>query len=328
MNKKTEQANLKQLILEYNRKPVLSPAFDKLLDAYIKSGKYMSVERLQVLRNDIVQNLVEYANKYKISNVCVGMSGGVDSALTASLFRDAGYHVIGVTMPINQIEDETDRGIETCHALGIDHRHIDLTEAYEDILKQQYKLDASLISNDHSSKIRKGNIRARLRMITLYNLAGASQGFVASTDNFSELAAGFWTLHGDVGDVSPIQSLSKSWEVPALAEMQGVPDSVVFAVPTDGLGISSSDEAQFGFSYLEFDLALFKILENMDGVEFEQSAADIAGFKNVEDKLIVHDVISRIKGTTYKRYNPYNLKHTFEKDRYDQLEKLDNQLRR
>jgi len=325
---KNEQANLKRLILDYNRKPSLSPAFDKLLDTYIKSGKYMSVERLQVLRNDIVQNLVEYANKYKISNVCVGMSGGIDSALTASLFRDAGYHVIGVTMPINQIEDETDRGIETCHALGIDHRHIDLTEAYEDILKQQYKLDASLISDDHSSKIRKGNIRARLRMITLYNLAGASQGFVASTDNFSELAAGFWTLHGDVGDVSPIQSLSKSWEVPALAEMQGVPDSVVFAVPTDGLGISSSDEAQFGFSYLEFDLALFKILENMDGVEFEQSAADIAGFMNVEDKLIVHDVISRIKGTTYKRYNPYNLKHTFEKDRYDQLEKLDNQLRR
>ena len=200
----------------------------------------MSIERLQVLRNDIVQHLVNYANKYKISNVCVGISGGIDSALTASLFRDAGYHVIGVTMPINQIEDETDRGIETCHALGIDHRHIDLTEAYEQVLTQQFKLDAGLISSDYSSKIRKGNIRARLRMITLYNLAGASQGFVASTDNFSELAAGFWTLHGDVGDVSPIQSLSKSWEVPALAELQGVPDSVVFAVPTDGLGISSS----------------------------------------------------------------------------------------
>ena len=326
MNK--EQLNLKKLILDYNRKPLLSPAFEKLLDGYVKSGKYMSVEKLQVLRNDIVQNLVEYANKYKISNVCIGLSGGIDSALTASLFRDAGYHVIGVTMPINQIEDETDRGVETAHALGIDHRHIDLTQAYEDIIKQQYKIDASLISNDYSSKIRKGNIRARLRMITLYNLAGASQGLVASTDNFSELAAGFWTLHGDVGDVSPIQALSKSWEVPALAEMQGVPDSVVFAVPTDGLGISSSDEAQFGFSYLEFDLALFKILENMDGVEFEQSAADIAGFKSVDDKLIVQEVINRIKGTTYKRYNPYNLKHTFEKDRYDLLDKLDNQLRR
>ena len=327
MNKK-EIAQLKNVILEYNRKPNLSPAFDKLLDSYIKDGKYMSIERLQVLRNDIVQHLVNYANKYKISNVCVGISGGIDSALTASLFRDAGYHVIGVTMPINQIEDETDRGIETCHALGIDHRHIDLTEAYEQVLTQQFKLDAGLISSDYSSKIRKGNIRARLRMITLYNLAGASQGFVASTDNFSELAAGFWTLHGDVGDVSPIQSLSKSWEVPALAELQGVPDSVVFAVPTDGLGISSSDEAQFGFSYLEFDLALFKLLENVDGVEFENVISDIAGFKDAKDKLIVEDVADRIRGTTYKRFNPYNLKHTFEKDRYDLLEKLDNQLRR
>ena len=157
MNKKTEYANIKKLILDYNRKPVLSPAFDKLLDSYIKSGKYMSVEKLQVLRNAIIQNLVDYANRYKISNVCVGLSGGIDSALTASLFRDAGYHVIGVTMPINQIEDETDRGIETCHALGIDHRHIDLTEAYEQVLTQQFKLDAGLISSDYSSKIRKGN---------------------------------------------------------------------------------------------------------------------------------------------------------------------------
>ena len=213
-------------------------------------------------------------------------------------------------------------------ALGIDHRHIDLTEAYEQVIKQEFKLDAGLINKSVDSRIRKGNIRARLRMITLYNLAGASQGFVASTDNFSELAAGFWTLHGDVGDVSPIQSLSKSWEVPALAEMQGVPDSVVFAVPTDGLGVSSSDEDQFGFSYLEFDLALFKVLENVDGVEFENVVSDIVGFKDAKDKLIVDRVIDRIKGTTYKRFNPYNLKHTFEKDRYDLLEKLDNQLRR
>ena len=327
MNKK-EIAQLKNVILEYNRKPELSPAFDKLLDGYIKDGKYMSIEKLQVLRNDIIQQLVSYANTYKISNVCVGISGGIDSALTASLFRDAGYHVIGVTMPINQIEEETDRGIETCQALGIDHRHIDLTEAYEQVIKQEFKLDAGLINKSVDSRIRKGNIRARLRMITLYNLAGASQGFVASTDNFSELAAGFWTLHGDVGDVSPIQSLSKSWEVPALAEMQGVPDSVVFAVPTDGLGVSSSDEDQFGFSYLEFDLALFKVLENVDGVEFENVVSDIVGFKDAKDKLIVDRVVDRIKGTTYKRFNPYNLKHTFEKDRYDLLEKLDNQLRR
>jgi len=73
---------------------------------------------------------------------------------------------------------------------------------------------------------------------------------------------------------------------------------------------------------------LFKLLENMDGVEFEQSAADVAGFKDARDKVIVEEVANRIRNTTYKRYNPYNLKHTFEKDRYDLLDKLDNQLRR
>ena len=60
---KNEQANLKKLILDYNRKPVLSTAFDKLLDSYIKSGKYMSVEKLQILRNDLVQNLVNYMTR-------------------------------------------------------------------------------------------------------------------------------------------------------------------------------------------------------------------------------------------------------------------------
>ena len=66
----------------------------------------------------------------------------------------------------------------------------------------------------------------------------------------------------------------------------------------------------------------------MDGVEFEHSAADVAGFKDVKDKLIVESVANRIRITTYKRFNPFNLKHTFEKDRYDLLDKLDNQLRR
>jgi hypothetical protein len=66
----------------------------------------------------------------------------------------------------------------------------------------------------------------------------------------------------------------------------------------------------------------------MDGVEFEQSAADVAGFKDIKDKLIVDSVANRIRSTTYKRFNPFNLTHTFEKDRYDLLDKLDNQLRR
>jgi nicotinamide-nucleotide amidase len=154
-------------------------------------------------------------------------------------------------------------------------------------------------------------------MITLYDLASAKGGLVASTDNFSELAAGFWTLHGDVGDVSPIQAMTKSWEIPALAEALGVPQSIVEAVPTDGLGIANGDEDQFGFSYLEFDIALFTLMRG--GVDMEKL--------NEQDKAIVQAVADRVRSTTYKRANPFNLVHPFDGSRYEDLEQLDIYLR-
>jgi len=149
-------------------------------------------------------------------------------------------------------------------------------------------------------------------------LANKNNGFVASTDNFSELSAGFWTLHGDVGDVAPIQSLTKSWEVPALAEYLGIPQSIVEAVPTDGLGIANGDEDQFGFSYLEFDIALFSLMRG--GVELDRL--------DDTDRKIVDAVTERVRGTTYKRFNPLNLDHPLYPDRFDDLSNLDIYLRR
>jgi len=210
-------------------------------------------------------------------------------------------------MPIHQNPEETARGKELCEALGIDSLEKDLTEVFDFV-------SANITDDD---KIRQGNIRARLRMITLYDLASAKGGCVASTDNFSELAAGFWTLHGDVGDVSPIQALSKSWEVPALAEALGVPQSIVEAVPTDGLGIANGDEDQFGFSYLEFDLALFKLMRG--GIDLDTLTE--------EDKKIVQAVADRVRSTTYKRANPFNLTHPLDASRYEDLEQLDIYLR-
>jgi nicotinamide-nucleotide amidase len=243
------------------------------------------------------------------------MSGGLDSALTASLYKSAGYHVIGVTLPIHQTPDETDRGIEAIKALGLDHKHIDLTQAYDNLVGFYQTDAADFTDNDRYTLIRKGNIRARLRMITLYNLASKHKGFVASTDNFSELAAGFWTLHGDVGDVAPIQSLTKSWEVPAMAELQGVPKSTINAVPTDGLGIANGDEDQFGFSYLEFDIALFVLIKNLSLEGADEN-----------DIKIIDNVKQRVRNTAFKRANPYNLPHPMFSVRFAELENLDTML--
>ena len=306
-------------IIRLNRNPELSPWFKTRMRELISYGIYHN--QIPQLAHNIADELRSYTEQYSVNTVILGMSGGIDSAVTAALFKNAGWRVVGVTLPIEQNPAETARGIEACKALDIEHRNIDLSTAYRDMVARYTNgaqpLDPELTDLTEDAAKRRGNIRARLRMITLYNLASKEHGIVASTDNFSELAAGFWTLHGGVGDVSPIQAMTKSWEVPALAEHLGVPQSIVEAVPTDGLGIANGDEDQFGFSYLEFDIALFTLMRG--GVELDKLTDS--------DRKIVEAVADRVRSTTYKRANPFNLDHPLDSRRYDDLAQLDIYLR-
>ena len=299
----------------------LSNWFDSTLDELIDQGVYPDLNTLEDTGRKLVSGLIAYSKKFNIHTVALGMSGGVDSALTAALFRRAGWNVIGLTMPIHQKQEETDRGVEACKELGIKHKHVDLTKSYDDLLKSVKAHDPAIMNTDQS--LRRGNLRVRLRMMTVYNEASANKGLVGSTDNFSELAAGFWTLHGDVGDVAPIQSLLKSWEVPKLAEIYGVPESTVFAKPTDGLGISDGDEDQFGFSYLEFDIVLMKLCQNP-----QLSREDMLDYLGApaSDLAKVNKILDRIKGSTFKRSNPYNLAHPLQTNRYGGLSNIDTGL--
>lgn len=316
---------IKQEILRYSRQENMQPLsswFENALDELIAQDVYTDVNSLEDTGRKLVSGLISYAKKYNIHTVVLGMSGGVDSALTAALFRAAGWRVIGVTMPIHQNPEETQRGIEACKVLKLNHIHVDLTQTYEDLLASVRDYDLKIDESENA--IRRGNLRVRSRMMTVYNIAGMEKGLVGSTDNFSELAAGFWTLHGDVGDLAPIQSLLKSWEVPKLAEIYGVPESTVFAKPTDGLGISDGDEDQFGFSYLEFDTVLMKLCQ----LNKDMNRDELISYLAVPDTDLpkVNRILDRIKHSTFKRSNPYNLEHPLQRNRYVGLRAVDSSL--
>ena len=325
-------SDLKANILDLSRQSriaPLSPWFEQQLDAQIERGTYLPIAKVQDVGEQIVQDLGLYRAQTSVRTVVLGMSGGVDSALTAALFKAAGWRVIGLTLPIHQNADETERGIEACAALGIEHIHKDLSGLYDAALVDMADVDPGLVndSTDRATNTRRGNVRARLRMITLYNLAARHAGVVASTDNYSELCAGFWTLHGDVGDLAPIQSLLKSWDVPALARVSGVPEKTWRATPTDGLAIlQGGDEAQLGCTYLEWDLMVNAIQHAM--VTHPSDLDALVGgalVRGERAKEVLGLVFRRMRGNWYKRMSPVMLRHAFEK-RYDQLEAMDSRL--
>lgn len=307
------ELTLREEILDISRQNKigqLSPWFSNQLDIQIKKEWFVKADDLRSdVLDPIVTRLTTYRTAAGVDTVVLGVSGGVDSALTATLFKRAGWKVIGYALPINQDPKETERGVEACKALGIEYHIIDLSKLYEAALEEIGEFDSGLLNNNSKAeKIRHGNIRARLRMITLYNMASARGGLVASTDNFSELGAGFWTIHGDVGDVSPIQGLNKSWEVPMLSKLVGVPEATWRATPTDGLGIDDGDEAQLGCSYLEWDLAVNYLMQAGASAKLCELSHDAHAF------AVIGKILQRMRGSWFKRMNPYTFEHPTDKN--------------
>ena len=208
----------------------------------------------------IINWLKEYATNAKVNGFVVGVSGGIDSALTSTLCAKTGLPTLCVEMPIHQAESQVSRAEEHIAQLkkrfkNVSETRVDLTSTFED-----FKTEVPVVNDQAKVDLSLANTRARLRMTALYYLAGINELLVAGTGNkVEDFGVGFYTKYGDGGvDLSPIADLMKS-EVYELAAFLNVPNSIQKAAPTDGLfGDSRTDEDQIGASYDELEWAMKK----------------------------------------------------------------------
>lgn len=251
-------------------------------------------ETMRRLAEGIRERMYNYVSTSKLQSLVLGISGGIDSTLCAALLQPVcdrlNIPLIGrsITIETNKPE-EIDRSIAVGEAFCHDFAHLDITETFFANKKLLVSYDDS-----HLSKLRQGNMKARMRMMVLYDLAQLHRGMVISTDNYTEYLTGFWTLHGDVGDYAPVQHLWKT-EIYNLAnyllgeetpEQQSAMQSSIDATPLDGLGISASDCEQLGVeNYFEAD-RLF------------------AAYFQGDESLREHVLIKRYYASEFKRHNP------------------------
>ncbi len=208
--------------------------------------------------NHIVDWLKDYAINAKVNGFVIGISGGIDSAVTSTLCAKTGLDLLCIEMPIHQAESHVTRAQEHIEQLKkrfpkVKDTRTDLTPIFE-----EFKTEVSLEGNQETVDMALANTRARLRMTTLYYHAGLLGLLVAGTGNkVEDFGVGFYTKYGDGGvDLSPIADLLKS-EVYEIGAYLEVPESIMNAAPSDGLfGDTRSDEDQIGASYPELEWAM------------------------------------------------------------------------
>ena len=236
-------------------------------------SKISSIQAEKV-NTHIVSWLKTYAENAKVNGFVVGISGGVDSAVTSTLCAQTGMAVLCVEMPIHQAPSHVIRGREHIEQLkkrfpNVSNVEVDLTTVFEN-----FKNIVPIVSDLNKVNLSLANTRARLRMTTLYYLAGIHGFLVAGTGNkVEDFGVGFYTKYGDGGvDLSPIADLLKS-DVYILGKYLQIPNSILEASPTDGLfGDDRTDEDQLGASYDELEWAMLekdrgKVSENFSGRE-------------------------------------------------------------
>jgi len=245
---------------------------------------------LQTVKERLVSGIKSEFAQAGFSKAVLGLSGGIDSALAAFLVAEAigSENLICVKMPYksSSAASLTDADL-VLNKLGIKGLTVDITNAVDAFI--------GLTGADEST-LRLGNVMARCRMITLFDISAHENALVIGTSNKTELFLGYGTLWGDLASiVNPLGRLFKS-EVRELSRFVGVPEPVITKAPSADLSEGQTDEGDFGFSYDEADAVLNGIYEeHRSEMEMENDGLPYA---------VIKKVVARVKNSTFKSRVP------------------------
>lgn len=224
-----------------------------------------------------------------MSRAVIGLSGGIDSALSLVLAVEAlgAENVLAIRMPYKaSSKDSLDHAQLLIDQLGIPSKTIEITDMVEPL----FKVDPEM------SKLRKGNIMARARMIVIYDQSEVFKGLVIGTSNKTEILLGYSTLYGDSASaLNPIGDLYKT-QVRQLSWAMDIPAPIIDKPPSADLWEDQTDEGELGFTYSEADKLLYLLVDQ----RYSPQEAIEAGF----DKKFVDAVTARIRRNQFKRMQP------------------------
>ena len=214
------------------------------------------IKDYEKLKFDIDRWLKDYYYFHSIKSFVVGVSGGIDSAVVSTLCAETGLPTYILTMPLHSKEENTE--LSDLHASKLVDKHPNVTIVNVDLSKTYDAFMDTVYEGFTINPLANANTKSRLRMVTLYQIAGSVGGIVVGTGNkVEDYGIGFYTKYGDGGvDIAPIADLYKT-EVWELGRHLGVDERIVAANPTDGLWDDGrNDEDQIGATYAELEEAM------------------------------------------------------------------------
>jgi NAD+ synthase len=208
----------------------------------------------EIVRKLLIEFVRDETHKAGFNKGVIGLSGGIDSAVSASIASEAlgKENLLAVLMPYrtSNPQSQTDAGL-VARELGIRTEVVDITPM----------VDAYLERTNITDQIRAGNVMARQRMIVLYDLSGRDKALVIGTSNKTEILLGYGTLFGDMASaINPLGDLYKS-QVWQLAEALGVRRDIIRKEPSADLWEGQTDEGEFGFTYKDVDRLLYFMVD-------------------------------------------------------------------